>query len=92
MKIKTLTWLRTNSHYITNDNIPQMLYIIREGYDSLNRIPAWTLDFYHGNIPSNRHSTETVGCYVLLEEAKAKAQEHFENYINKNFFEEVLTN
>jgi hypothetical protein len=78
MKIKTLTWYSVGGekfNWLTADDIPQMLYRIRyAGFDK------YDLYFYHGYV-----NKDDVIYNGELEDCKAFAQKHFEEYITNGF-------
>lgn len=89
MRAKLLEWTDHPTVSYSNDNIPQMAYFIRPGWDEVARTVIKRLEFIHGYVPAASHVpyTEYVGAFPDIDTAKVAAQTHFEKYIKRSFFE-----
>ncbi len=88
MNFKQLEWASNGDVHYSLDTIPQMIYVIRLDWDAAREHRVHRVEFTHGYVSfeSRRNYTLLVGRYDTVDEAKAAAQAHLEQYIKESFF------
>lgn len=88
MNIKQLQWkLNSDSQvYYTDEDIPQMLLMIRRDWDSDNQKGVWGALFMHGYLQAH-DKPQRIGFFDTVDEAKKACQDYFEMYVKDKFFE-----
>lgn len=85
LKLKKITWTKIDERkYISNADVPQIVYRIDMGWDNALNEPTCELRFYHGYINAGVKPIAIGTANHCLE----FAQRHFEQYIREEFFEE----
>lgn len=88
MKVKQLQW-KVNSNtevYYTDDDIREMLLMVRPDWDAdLGRV-RWVGLFMHGYLNAHNKPTK-IGTFDTVDEAKQACQTYFEMYVKDKFFE-----
>jgi hypothetical protein len=89
MKVKSIEWIDCGVGddkgylFMSVDNIPQILYVIRKIWDDADNSPCYRIEFSHGYV--RLAYGEKVGIVKTVEDGKVKAQEHFEKYIMEHY-------